>query len=258
LQIEKGSLWTGTIQGEKHRSGQVFVNRILWVFLFLVWGGLFSSICAAAPLMVEKNLFATDRKPPPEFADASAKAFILGIAIGNIQLDGVIIQGNSKKAVLRMKGHPAGAAGQKGQPASPFMTVREGQMVSDYRLSKIESKSILLEKDGQTFTVGLFAEDKEVTQSPSLPPAPAHAQQPMAAPGVAPQVMGANRPADVQLQPGSNPANPQQLPPGEMPPPFDPNVASSPASQINIAPNEYAPAINQDPNQPAMTIEEAK
>jgi hypothetical protein len=50
----------------------------------------------------------------------------------------------------------------------------------------------------------------------------------------------------------------KQLPPGEMPPPFDPNVASSPASQINIAPNEYAPATNQDPNQPAMTIEEAK
>ena len=234
----------------------MFVNRILWVFLFLVWGGLFSSICAAAPLMVEKNLFATDRKPPPEFADASAKAFILGIAIGNIQLDGVIIQGNSKKAVLRMKGHPAGAAGQKGQPASPFMTVREGQMVSDYRLSKIESKSILLEKDGQTFTVGLFAEDKEVTQSPSLPPAPAHAQQPMAAPGVAPQVMGANRPADVQLQPGSNPANPQQLPPVEMVPPPNPNVAGQPASQRNVAPNVDAPAINQDPNQAAMTIEE--
>lgn len=207
--------------------------------------------------MVEKNLFAADRKPPPEFADASAKAAKLGMTIGNIQLDGVIIQRNSKKAVLRMKNQPAGAAGRKGQPASPFVTVREGQMVSDYRVSKIESKSISLEKDGQTFTVGLFAEDKEVTQ-PSLPLAPAPAQQPMAAPGVAPQVMGANRPASVQPQPGFNPANPQQLPPGEMPPLFDPNVAGSPAFQGNVAPNEYAPAINQDPNPAAMTIEEAK
>ncbi len=85
------------------------------------------------------------------------------MAIGNIQLDGVIIKSNSKRAVLRMKNQVAGAPGKKGQPASPYVTVREGQMVGDYRVSKIESKSISLEKDGQTFTVGLFAENKVVT-----------------------------------------------------------------------------------------------
>jgi hypothetical protein len=234
----------------------VFVKRILWVFLFLVCGGVFNSICAAAPLMVEKNLFAADRKQPaPEFANTSAKAAKPGMAIGNIQLDGVIIRSNSKRAVLRMKNQPAGVPGKKGQPASPFVTVREGQTVGDYRVSKIESKSILLEKDGRTFTVSLFAENKEVAP-PSAPPGPASAQQPMAAPGVASQEAGANQPQGVQLQPGHNPANPQQLPPVEMVPPPNPNVAGQPASQRNVAPNVDAPAINQDPNQAAMTIQE--
>ena len=234
----------------------MFVKRILWVFLLLVWGGAFNSICAGAPLMVEKNLFAADRKQPlPELADTSAKAAKPGMAIGNIQLDGVIIQSNSKRAVLRIKKQLAGAAGKNGRPASPFVTVREGQMVSDYRVLKIESKSISLEKDGQTVTVGLFAENKMVTPL-SVPPGPAPVQQPMAAPGVAPQEAGANQPPGVQLQPGYNPANPQQLPPGETAPPPNPNVAGLPASQRNVPPNVYAPAINQDPNQAAVTIEQ--
>ena len=131
----------------------MFLKRILPVFLLLVWGAVFSSICAAAPLMIEKNLFSNDRKPPPpESADASLKPAKPGMALANIQLDGVMIQSNSKKAVLRMKSQPGGAAGKKGEPASPFVTVREGQIVSDYRVSKIESKSISLEKDGETFT----------------------------------------------------------------------------------------------------------
>jgi hypothetical protein len=180
------------------------------------------------------------------------------MAIGNIQLDGVIIQSNAKRAVLRMKNQSAGAPGKKGQPASPFVTVREGQTVGDYRVSKIESKSISLEKDGQTFTVGLFAENKVVTPA-SAPPAPTPVQQPMAAPGVAPQEAGANQPPGVQLQPGDNPANqPQAL--RRQAAPSNPNVAGLPASQRQIPQNVNAPTaepvINQDPNQAAETVEE--
>ncbi len=234
----------------------MFVKRILWVFLLLVLGGVFQSICAAAPLMVEKNLFAADRKQSSaESADISAKAAKPGMAIGNIQLDGVIIQSNSKRAVLRLKDRLVGAAGKKGRPVSPFVTVREGQMVGDYRVSKIESKSISLEKDGQTVTIGLFAENKVITP-PSAAPVPAPAQQPMAAPEVAPQQAGANKPPGVQLQPSYNPANPQQLPPSEAAPPPNPNVAGYPASQRNVPPNVHAPVMNQDPNQAAETIEE--
>jgi hypothetical protein len=253
------TFWKEIIQDESHRRIQVFLKRILPVLLLLVWGAVFSSICEASPLMVEKNLFATDRKaPPPESADTSAKPAKPGIAIGNIQLDGVIIQSNAKRAVLRMKNQPGGPAGKKGQP-SPFVTVREGQMVSDYRVSKIESRSISLEKDGQTFIVGLFAENKVVTP-PSPPPAPVPVQQPMGAPGVAPQEAGANQPPGAQPQPGYNPQNPQQLPPGQGAPPYpDSRVAGNPASNRNQQ-NVYAPSpeqgVNQDPNQPAEAVEE--
>ena len=250
----------GTIWGERHRSRQVFVKRILPVFLLLVCGAMFNSFCGAAPLMVEKNLFATDRKPPPpESADASPKASKPAMAIGNIQLDGIIIQNNAKRAVLRMKSQPAGAPGKKGQPSSPFVTVREGQTIGDYRVSKIESKSISLEKDGQTFTVGLFAENKVVTPaSPS--PAPFPVQQPAGAPGVSLQEAGANQPPGVQLQPGYNPANQPQALRSHAAPPPNPNVAGFPASQRQVPQNVYAPTaepeINQDPNQAAETVEE--
>jgi len=162
------------MRGEWQRSKQVFLKKFLSILLLLVLGPVFNSVCTAAPLMVERNLFATDRKPPsPDSADTSSKSAKPGMAVGNIQLDGVIIQSNVKRAVLRMKNPPAGAAAKKGQPTSPFVTVREGQVVSDYRVSKIESKSISLEKDGQTFTISLFAENKVVLHHrPHLLPPP--------------------------------------------------------------------------------------
>jgi hypothetical protein len=237
----------------------VFLKKILSVFLLLLWGAVFNSICAAAPLMIEKNLFSNDRKPPPpESADASQKPAKPGMALANIQLDGVMIQSNSKKAVLRMKTQPAGAADKKGQPASPFVTVREGQIVSDYRVSKIESKSILLEKDGQTFTIDLIAANKVVTPpAPSPPPAPV--EQPAAAPGVAPQEAGAGQPPGVQPPPVFNPQNPPQPIPGQAAPtPRRAGVAGLPGqnrNQQNVYGAPPEPVLN-NPNQPAETNEE--
>ncbi|MGA2404065.1 MAG: hypothetical protein ABSG91_20555 [Syntrophobacteraceae bacterium] len=238
----------------------MFLQRTLSVFLLLVGVVVSNTVCAASPLMVEKNLFAADRKaPPPESADASPKPAKPGMAVSNIQLDGVIMQSNAKRAVLRMKNQPVGAPGKKGQLASPFVTVREGQMVSDYRVSKIESKSISLEKDGQTFTVGLFAANKVLP--PITPaPAPVAAQPPVAAPGVAPPDAGANEPPGVQFQPGFNPQDPQQAMPGQPPPSPNPAVAGFRGSRGNVQQNVYVPVpepvINQEPDQSAEIIEE--
>lgn len=234
----------------------MLLRKILWVFLCVIWGVVFSSICAAAPLMVEKNLFAPDRKPPAPESETSAGPAKPGMAIGNIQLDGVMILGNSKKAILRLKSPPAGPPGKKGQPASPFVSVREGQMVSEYRVSKIESKAISLEKDGQTFIVALFATNKVVTPaSPVPPPAAPPAQTPPVAPGVAQQEAGTNPPPGAQVQASDN--NPQ-VPPPPVPgaglagrgggPHFNRNVQQN----VNVPPQ--AQEINQD--QPAETIDE--
>ncbi|HYA43235.1 MAG TPA: hypothetical protein VEF34_18170 [Syntrophobacteraceae bacterium] len=226
----------------------MFRIRILSVFFFLAWWALFNSICAAAPLMVEKNLFANDRKPPPpESADTAGKAAKPGMPVGNIQLDGVIIESSAKRAILRMKSLPAAPPPKKGQPASPFLTVREGQMVSDYRVTKIEPKSISLEKDGQTFTIGLFAANK--VSSPASPvPTPA-------APAPAPQEGESNPAAGVQPQPAGN--LPPQAMPGQ-PQPFAPRRGF--AGNRNIPPNLNPaipdPTVNQDPNQAAEPVEE--
>jgi hypothetical protein len=233
------------------------LKRILLVFLLLEWGAVFNSICAAAPLMVAKNLFASDRKPPsPECEAPPQNPAKSGMAIGNLQLDGVVIVSNTKRAILRMKNQQGGAPAKKGQPPSPFVTVREGETVSDYRVSKIDPKSISLEKDGQTFTVGLFTENKVVSPA-SVAPAPAPAQPPPAAPGVAQQEAGANPPPGVQPQPGYNPADPQQAAPvqvGSAPLPAG-SVPGYPASQGNVQQNVYAPVINSDSDQAAETFE---
>ncbi len=228
--------------------------------MLLVLTVLIDTVCSAAPVMVEKNVFAMDRKPPPpESASAPATPTRPGMGISNIQLDGVIINGNSKKAILRMKNQPGGAAAaKKGQ--SPFVTVREGQQIGDMRVTKIEPKSISLEKDGQTFTVNLFADNKVVTP-PAPMPAPAQAQ-PVPPPGVQPPEGVPNQPPGVPQpgQAGFNPRIPQQqMIPQQMPAPnpgapgyVDPSVDPNAQQNAEVAGQEPV----QDPNQPGDLIEE--
>ncbi len=143
-----------------------------------------------------------------------------------------------------MKNQPTGpAAGKAQHPSSPYMTVREGQMISDYRVSKIDPKSISLEKDGQTFTLGLFAENKVLSPvgAPAAPPPQPAAPQPE----VAPQEGNGN-------QPGVNPENPQPL---AVPNPGGPRNRNR--VNVNAQQNVQDPAAEQaDPNQPAETIDE--
>jgi hypothetical protein len=222
----------------------MFIRRIFSFLSIIVWCAVFNSICAAAPLMVEKNLFSNDRKPPPpESADASSKSAKPGVPVGNIQLDGVIIESNAKRAILRMKSMPAAPVAKKGQPDSPFVIVREGQTVSDFLVTKIESKSVSLEKDGQTFVIGLFAANK-VASPPSPVPAP------VAPP---PQEQESNQP-DVQAQQGGIPPQPVPGQPQRIPP------RRGLAGNRNIPPNMNQPvpdpSINQEPNQPPESGEE--
>ena len=135
---------------------------------------VFSSICIAGPVMVEKNLFAQDRRPPsPNAAPSAPQSNAPGLAIQSIQLDGVFIHGDSKKALVRYKGGGApGKEKRKNKQASPFTTVQEGERLGDYLVKEIEPRRISLEKDGQTVVVSLFAEGKVVPPAPPMPVAP--------------------------------------------------------------------------------------
>ena len=142
-----------------HLTGGTDMRGILVVMAVIACAAVSMNCYAAGPLMVDKNLFALERKPlPPEAPGAPAQPNKSGLSHTNMQLDGVMIQGNTRKALLRLKGPlPAPAGEKRGKPPSPYMTVREGQQVGEYRVVKIETKSISLEKEGQTFVVSLFA-----------------------------------------------------------------------------------------------------
>ena len=198
------------VNGVNHPHGDHPVSiKKVFLFSLVLAGGLFiHPSFAATPLMVEKNLFAQDRKPPPpESAASSTQPGRPGMPVNNIQLDGVILLGNSKKALVRLKNQPAGPDKKKQQ--SPFVTVRENQQIGEFRVVKIDAKSISLEKDGQTFLISLFAEGKVVVPAAAIP-------SPAAAPPGPGGVPGQNQPGGAHA-PGMRGRNvqPGQVMPGQ-------------------------------------------
>ncbi len=176
--------------------------------LVLVGAFWVRSACTASPLMVDKNLFSQDRKPPSPEEAARPQSGKPGMDIKNIQLDGVIITGNVKRALVRLKGQLRRPEGRdKNKISSPFVTLRENQQVSDFRVVKIETKSISLEKDGQVYTINLFSEGKVITPAASVQPAtPApHPTAGSVAPTQHPPGAPGDQPGQVAAQPSHNP-----------------------------------------------------
>ncbi|MHC1745389.1 MAG: hypothetical protein AB9873_20510 [Syntrophobacteraceae bacterium] len=142
-----------------------------------------TSVQAASPAMVEKNLFSQDRKPSTGEAQAPAAPSGPPVPPKTVQLDGIMIRGNLKKALVRLKGSTGPKDKDKGKKDSPFTTVSEGEKVNDYTVTKIGTRSISLEKGGQLFEVFLYAEGKVLpplaaTPAPSAPSAPGAPGQP--------------------------------------------------------------------------------
>ncbi len=177
--------------------------------VFFILAGFTSG--GVAGTMVDKNLFAPDRKPPsPETVEAPPQKTQPGVSLKAIQLDGVMIQGATRKAIIRHKGKMPGSTEKKGQ--SPYTTIQEGESVGDYKVVKINTKSITLEKDGKQEDVNLFAEGKVVPPAPRLPAVPPPNVQQESPPPL--QNRGAMPPGGqpVPVMGGNDPANrfPQQ------------------------------------------------
>jgi len=212
-----------------------------WIVAFLP---VFLTVAAAlgasaAPLMVEKNLFAPDRKPPsPDAPDANKGPNKPGLSPKAIQLDAILSVGESRKAVIRAKVPGPGPGPQeKGKSQSPYTTVQEGDTVGEYRVVKIEPKSISLDKDGQIIVVGIFAEGKV---APPPPPTPV-AAGPSGAPGGAsgPSGQEAGRPKGKVPLPGTPPVIGGQ--PGESGMPEGASPGGQPGV-INPVRTPYPPA----------------
>jgi hypothetical protein len=176
------------------RCGKAFFVLVgIPVAIFSFW-----SVGRPASIMVEKNLFAQDRKPPPpETASSTPQAKTPGLSVNTLQLDGVMIHGDNRKALIRFKGQvPHAMQGDKAK--SPYLTLKEGERVGDFQVVKIEPKSVSLEKDGQVTVLSLFAEGKVV---PPVPAAPANNAHPVATPQPTQPHPAENQPA---TQPGEN------------------------------------------------------
>jgi len=141
-----------------------------------------------------------------------------------VQLDGVFIRGDTRKAILRVKGQIPGA--DKAKPQNPYVTVKEGEKIGDLQVVKIDFRSVSLEKDGQIEKIDLFASGKVVPPPPPVPATPAAAPPPEAAKGQgspggqAPPVAppGGNQPGVAQAPGAPVPPGAQRglRPPGQM------------------------------------------
>ncbi|MGC9195749.1 MAG: hypothetical protein ACP5IL_09895 [Syntrophobacteraceae bacterium] len=214
------------------------LKRILILSLSLLLVSVCMPLYAAAPSMIEKNLFAQDRKPPsPQSESACSQRAGPGTAVGDIQLDGVVFANKSKVALLRLKNTPISAPGQPAPSTSPFIKARIGEMVNDYRVTQIDVRSVTLEKDGKVYKIGLFASNKVMAPASPAPPAKAlpvaskPAPQPVGAknqPGVHPAFpFGARRQNAIKNLPANIPTlPPMAVPPGRppvnVPPPQNP------------------------------------
>jgi hypothetical protein len=213
------------------------------------WLGGFSSPCLGASVVVEKNLFAPDRKPPsPESMAPAPQANKPGLTAKAVQLDGVFIRGDIRKAIMRVKGQIPGA--EKGKTQTPYVTVKEGEKIGDLQVVKIDTRSVSLEKDGQIDVVKLFAEGKVV---PPPPPVPASQGAPPPPPGQVPQVTDAVRGPGQQSQPPAPPGAAGGNMPGVAPLPANPpggQRALLPPAQMHPSEDMNPPEDEGDIDEP--------
>jgi len=100
--------------------------------------------------IAEKNIFSPDRKDFPAPMAAGGRQLVRP----QIVLYGVTIIGNYKAASLSSPGRPL----QKGERET--FTVKVGDRVGEYKLSKISSDRVTLEAEGDTFEVLLYDQSK--------------------------------------------------------------------------------------------------
>lgn len=218
----------------KGRNALMFLSFIFFISF------CFFSICKAEPTMVEKNLFSSDRKPTtdeePVPQASGRQPAQTGLPPRSVQLDGIFIRDDVRKALVRVsnqllgdpKSRVRGIAGDQ----FPYMTISEGESIGDFKVIKIDPRSISLEKDKQVYVISLFMDGKVVPPATPLPAAPI-SPEPVESPQNPPAA-----PTPEQLQQAAQQA-PQppvpsapQGPGGVNQPPTPPNTQPPPVPQL--------------------------
>jgi hypothetical protein len=233
----------------------IFVGLVTFFALACLYG---NGLCQ--PIMVEKNLFSPDRTPTSDEdpgVDSPDKRSQGGLPPRAVQLDGVFIRDDAKKALLRVNSQLLGGGRERGKDPFPYMTVSEGESIGDYKVAKIEARSVSLEKDSQLHVISLFMDGKVSPPVMTIPVAPVSPETdaPQAPPGaeIPEQPQESAQVPEQQdsppaAQPPRMPAAPQ--PPGVGTQPSDGNVQASAGNVQPPAENVQAPARNME-NRPA-------
>ena len=152
------------------------IRKLLLILTASFFVAMSFNICGAEPTIIEKNLFSADRKPPsdeqPDKEAQRGKPSQTGLPPRSVQLDGVFIRDNSKMALVRVNQQLLGGKRERGSEQFPYMSVTEGDSIGDYKVAKIDSRSISLQKDGQLYAINLFMDGKVVPPATPLPAAP--------------------------------------------------------------------------------------
>ena len=109
-------------------------------------------------VIVEKDLFSPDRKPPKQDPEAQKgdKSVEKKRLPANLQLFGVVLKGRSTKALLS---NPDRRKNKK-----RYVWVTEGEEIGGYKLIRIHSDRVVLDKRGVRYELSLYAGKKRRTQ----------------------------------------------------------------------------------------------
>lgn len=185
-----------------------------------------------ATVIVAKNPFDPEHRAWPDIEPAPAP-----ISTEDVQLYGVVIAGNVKRAVVKVGGNLKHLAGPNGRA---FLTVREGQTLGAYVVGEIQPHQVLLSA-GSTRQSVVFGKK---TDRPLAPMMAVQAPSPLQAP-TAP-VVAAPNPVVVQPFPGGGAAVDSV--------PVPPAVSQAQANLVQTPSGGAAPPSGP---QPGMSLAEA-
>jgi hypothetical protein len=167
----------------------------------------------------EKNLFSNERKefppplPPPEVPSKEApKAAPKPPARPNVTLYGVAIVGEDLRTALVNNPNRKIEKGDR-----EAMTVKVGDKVGEYSVSKIQEDRISLEGSGDSFDVLLFDPSRQKKRAAAPPTS------------TVPTPVPAPTPAGIPEKPGQPPPRIAPTPPRPFAPPAAPPAVGSPA-----------------------------
>lgn len=156
----------------------------------VVAAALLSPACFSAPSAAglgahapisEKNLFDPERKAWPDKAPQAAPASSLSAT--DVQLYGVMIVGDYKRAILKLDGKLKHLA--PGGDARPFVTLAEGQSLGEYTLVEVQPRGVVFSAGAARQPIAFSLK----TDRPAPTPLPPVIQSAIVAPVEAPTVV---------------------------------------------------------------------